>query len=107
MAKKIDKIDRLETDKVPSLLLRMAIPASISLIFSSLYNIIDTMFVSYLGENALAGISLVNPVTLILSAIGIGVGVGISSCISRLLGKNQTNKVPTYIFSGLTCGVIF
>lgn len=107
MAKKINKIDRLESEKASSLLLKMAIPASISLIFSSLYNIIDTMFVSYLGENALAGISLVNPITLILSAIGIGVGVGISSCISRLLGKNQSNKIATYIFSGLTCGVIF
>lgn len=76
---KTDNVEKLDSAPVPSLLLKMAVPASIALVFSSLYNIIDTMFVSYLGETALAGISLVNPITLMLSAVGIGTGVGLSS----------------------------
>lgn len=107
MENKTDKTTLIASAPVPKLLLKMALPASVSLLFSSLYNIIDTLFVSYLGQDALAGISLVNPIVLILSAIGIGVGTGLNSWVSRLLGQKKYKTISTYILSAFSCGVIF
>ena len=72
------------------LILGMSWPAMLSMLINAIYSIVDSIFVSYLGEDALVAVTLVLPVQLMLVAFGVGTGVGINSVIARKLGeKNQ------------------
>jgi putative MATE family efflux protein len=72
------------------LILGMSWPAMLSMFINAIYSIVDSIFVSYLGEGALVAVTLVLPVQLMLVAFGVGTGVGINSVIARKLGeKNQ------------------
>ena len=72
------------------LILGMSWPAMLSMFINAIYSIVDSIFVSYLGEDALVAVTLVLPVQLMLVAFGVGTGVGINSVIARKLGeKNQ------------------
>ena len=75
---------------VPKLLMNMAWPAILSMTISALYNIVDSIFVAQISEDALTGVSIVNPIQMLIIAVAVGSGVGINSLIARRLGaKNQ------------------
>ena len=68
----------------------MAWPAILSMTINAMYNVVDSIFVSRIGEDALTAVSLVNPIQMMIIAISVGSGVGINSLIARRLGaKNQ------------------
>ena len=68
----------------------MALPAILSMTINALYNVVDSIFVSRISEDALTAVSIVNPIQLMIIALSVGSGVGINSLISRRLGaKNQ------------------
>ncbi len=74
---------------VLSLLMRMGIPMIISMIVGALYNIVDSIFVARISEEALTALSLVYPIQYFAHAVGVGFGVGISSQLARNLGEKQ------------------
>lgn len=75
---------------VKKLLWSMAWPAILSMSINALYNVVDSMFVSRLNEDAFTALSIVNPVQMMIIAVAVGSGVGVNSLISRRLGaKNQ------------------
>ena len=86
------RLDALGKEKVLPLLLRLSLPASLALLSTALYNIIDTFWVTRLGPNAVAGVTLIFPLQLVFTALGTGTGVGISSLVSRLHGKGSTSS---------------
>lgn len=69
------------------LLLSMALPMVVSMLVNSLYNIIDSLFVAKIGEDAITALSLVYPVQNLINALAIGFGVGINAVISYHLGE--------------------
>lgn len=71
------------------LLFSMGAPLAISMMIQALYNIVDSIFVSYIGENALTAITLSFPVFMLMISVAAGTGVGMNSLISRLLGAKQ------------------
>ena len=73
-------------------LLRMSIPLIISLLISSLYNLIDAMWVSGLGADALAGVGFVTPIFMILIGFGNGLGAGSAFALSKYIGENNKQK---------------
>ena len=82
--------NKMGTMPVPKLLMNMAWPAILSMTISALYNIVDSIFVAQIGEDALTGVSIANPVQMLIIAVSVGSGVGINSLIARRLGaKNQ------------------
>ena len=81
------KENRMGTENINKLLLSMSVPMMISMLVQALYNIVDTMFVSKLGQDALTALSLAFPVQNLLIAIGVGTGVGTNAFLSRSLGK--------------------
>lgn len=81
------------TQKVSRLVLNTGIPLMLSLLINSLYNFVDSIFVSRVAENALTGLSLAAPVQIMVSALGLGNAVGLNAAISRALGEGRRDKV--------------
>ena len=88
------------------LLMKMAIPPMISMLIQSMYNIIDSMFVAQLGNDALTAVSLAFPIQNILLGAAVGTGIGVNSLISRTLGEKNIDKSNTVVTYGLILGFI-
>ena len=73
-------------------LLRMSIPLIISLLISSLYNLIDAVWVSGLGADALAGVGFVTPLFMVLVGIGNGLGAGSAYALSKYIGQRNKKR---------------
>lgn len=89
---------KLGTVPIPKLLWKMSTPAILSMCVQSLYNIVDSVFVSHISENALTAVSLAFPMQMLVLAIALGLGIGSSSIISRKLGEKNcadANKIAT------------
>lgn len=80
-----------ELGKMPmnKLVLTLSLPMMISMFIQSLYNVVDSMFVAQISEEALAALSLVFPIQMLMVAIGIGTGVGMNAELSKRLGEGN------------------
>ncbi len=85
---------------IPKLLLTMSLPPMISMLIQSLYNIIDSIFVANLGQDALTAVSLAFPLQSLALAFGVGVGIALSALLSRSLGEKDFVKANRYIQNG-------
>ena len=74
------------------LMISMSVPMMISMFVQALYNIIDSVFVAKLCEEALTAVALSFPVQNAMTAFGVGTGVGISAMISRALGAGDSSR---------------
>lgn len=96
---------------IPRLLITMSLPMMISMLVQALYNIVDSMFVAQISEDALTAVSLVFPIQNLMIAVAAGTGVGINALLSRNLGEKNfegADKAATNgIFLGLISSVIF
>lgn len=87
------------------LILTMSFPIMISMLIQALYNIVDSMFVARVSENALAAVSLCYPVQMILVAVACGTGVGVNALLSRYLGEKKREKANQVALHGLFLAV--
>ena len=82
--------NKMGTQPIPKLLFSMAIPIMLSMMVQALYNVVDSIFVAKLSEDALTAVSLGFPMQNLVIAFSTGLGVGINALLSRSLGeKNQ------------------
>lgn len=94
---------------VGKLLLNMALPMMISMLVQALYNIVDSIFVSRISEDALTAVSLAFPVQNIMISVGTGIGVGMNALLSRSLGENKQEAANNAAKNGWflsVCGYI-
>lgn len=105
-----NRIKILKEENIDKALFKLGIPMVISLLVAALYNVVDTYFVSGLGKEAVAAVSVAFPIQLIFLGIGLTFGAGAGSYISRLLGaKNnkEANIVATVsLFSSAIMAII-
>jgi putative MATE family efflux protein len=105
-----ENTEKLKTMKIGKLIMVMSLPAITSMIVQALYNVVDSIFVSELGEKALTALALVYPLQLVIIAIFAGIGVGVNVGISRNIGaskiKDATITAEHGIFIGLILWVI-
>lgn len=90
------KENKMGTMPINKLLISMSLPMMISMLVQALYNVVDSIFVSQISENALTAVSLAFPVQNFMIAVGVGTGVGINALLSRSLGEKkfeQANRV--------------
>ena len=96
---------------VGKLLMNMAGPMIISMLVQALYNVVDSMFVARVNEDALAALSLAFPVQMLMVAIGIGTGVGTNALLSKSIGQGDNKKASRIagnaIFLALVIYIIF
>lgn len=85
------KENKLGTMPVKKLVVTMALPLIISNLVQALYNIVDSIFVAQISENATKAISLAFPIQMLMIAVAVGTGVGMSSLMSRKLGEKNRN----------------
>lgn len=81
-----------------SLIVSMSLPMMISMLVNALYNIMDSLFVARISENAMTALSLVFPVQNLINSIGVGFGIGLNALISYCLGagdKRRANVTAT------------
>ena len=88
---------------VGKLLANMSMPPMISMLAAALYNVIDSIFVAKVSEDALTAVTLVFPVQMFMMAINVGIGVGLTSLISRRLGEKRQGDAD----SAATHGFVF
>ena len=89
----MEKENVMGTEKMSKLILVTGIPLMLSLLINSLYNFVDSVFVSRVSEDALTALSLASPVQFMVSALGLGNAVGLNAVISRALGERRPDKV--------------
>ena len=92
--------NRMGTMPIGRLLLSMAVPMMLSMMVQALYNVVDSIFVAQLSEDALTAVSLAFPVQNIMIAIAVGVGVGVSALISRMLGMGEREQANRFAMQG-------
>ena len=82
----------MKKQPVLPLLMKMGIPMVISMLVNSLYNIVDSIFVAWISEDAMTALSLVYPIQNLVNAICIGFSVGVNAVIARKLGEGEKEK---------------
>lgn len=97
--------NKMGTMPVRKLLLSMAWPAILSMTINALYNIVDSIFVSRISEDALTAVSLVNPIQMLIIALSVGSGVGINSLIARRLGAKKQEEADKAASTGIRIGL--
>ena len=89
------------TAPVLPLIIKMSLPAILSMLAQSLYNIVDSIFISWDSEAGLTAVSLAFPVQMLCSAVGVGTAVGINSLVSRRLGEQRQQDADNAATHGL------
>ncbi len=84
--------NKLGTMPIGRLLISMSIPMMISFFIQALYNMVDSMFVARISENALTAVSIAFPLQQLITAIGVGTGVAVNALVPRYAGQGQTDK---------------
>ncbi|MEB1807289.1 MAG: MATE family efflux transporter [Bacillaceae bacterium] len=95
--------ERLGTEPIPKLLKSLSIPAIIGMVVMALYNVIDTIFISYgVGIAAVAGVTISFPLMMLMMAISAAMGIGGASVISRRLGERKEKEANQVFGNVLT-----
>lgn len=98
--------NKMETRDIFPLLMSMSLPMVLSMLVQSLYNIIDSIYVSYLGTGALTAVSLAFPLQNIVLSVAVGIGVGIASVLSISLGKKDQKRANEAATMGMALTLI-
>lgn len=106
-----EKENKMGVVPVNKLLVGMSLPMMISMLVQALYNVVDSIFVSRICENALTAVSLAFPIQQVLIALAAGIGVGVNAALSKALGEKNKEKVDKVAINGiflmLLCWIAF
>ena len=103
----MDRSQQLGSEKIRTLLIRLSMPATIAMVVSAMYNIVDSIFIGRgVGVMAIGGLTVAFPVQMAVMALAQMIGIGAASAVSRNLGANNREKARqvagnSYIMAGL------
>lgn len=86
---------------VNKLLVSMSLPMMISMLVQALYNVVDSIFVSRISENALTAVSLAFPIQSLMIAVAVGTAVGVNALLSKSLGEKEFEKANLVAVNGI------
>ena len=98
--------NKMGTMPMTKLIFSMSLPAMFSMLIQALYNIVDSIFVSFIGEDALTAVSLVYPMQMLIISFAVGTGVGVNSLISRRLGEKEYDEASHAANHGIVLAFI-
>ena len=88
----INQENSMGSQPIKRLLFTMSVPMMVSMMVQGLYNIVDSIFVARLGEDALAAVTLAFPAQAVMIGVGIGTGVGANALLSKSLGERNFTR---------------
>ncbi|MCI8674349.1 MAG: MATE family efflux transporter [Lachnospiraceae bacterium] len=91
---------------VGKLLISMSLPMMISMLIQALYNIVDSIFVAQIGENALTAVSLAFPLQMLTISVSTGTGVGINALLSKSLGEKKFKDANEAATNGIFLAIV-
>lgn len=97
----LQKENKMGVMPVNKLLLTMSLPIMVSMLVQALYNIVDSVFVAMISENALTAVSLAFPIQSLMIAVATGTGVGINAVLSKALGEKNFDKANKTAVNGV------
>lgn len=97
----------MNNQKTFKLLMKLGLSMVISMLINSLYNIVDSLFIAKISDDALNAISLIYPLQNIVMALAVGFGVGVASSISYYYGSKENDKMNNAASLGLLYGFIY
>jgi len=98
--------NKMGTRAIGPLLLGMALPTMASMMVQALYNIVDSIFIARLGEQALTAVSLAFPIQMLMISVGVGTSIGVNSLLSRRLGERRKADAEAVAGNGLFLAVV-
>ena len=99
--KTIQTENKMGTMPINKLLISMALPMMISMLVQALYNVVDSIFVAKLSENALTAVSMAFPVQNLMIGMATGIGVGMNALLSKNLGQKDQEGVNKAALHGI------
>ncbi len=109
MKSKAVSADRMGTEPTGKLLFTMSAPLCVSMLVQALYNIVDSIFVSRIDEQALAATSLAFPIQSLMISFSVGMAVGMAALLSRSLGEGNRKRAQEACYNGIfivLCGAV-
>lgn len=100
----MQKTNKMGDAPMLQLIAGMSLPAMFSMLIQALYNIVDSVFVSQLGEDALTAVSLAFPIQMLIISFAVGTGVGLNSLVSRRLGERRQADADAAATHGMILG---
>jgi len=98
--------NKMGTMPVGKLLIQISLPMMISMLVQALYNIVDSIFVARISENALTAVSLAFPIQNLMISVAVGTGVGINALLSMRLGQKDFKAVSQTALHGVFLTII-
>ncbi|MBR6483644.1 MAG: polysaccharide biosynthesis C-terminal domain-containing protein, partial [Clostridiales bacterium] len=95
------KENKMGTMPVKKLIVSMSLPMMISMLVQALYNIVDSIFVAQLSQDAMNAVTLVFPMQNLMIALGMGTGVGINAILSKSLGEKKQEEADNAANTGI------
>lgn len=93
--------NKMGTMPVNKLLITMSVPMMLSMLVQALYNVVDSIFVARIEEDALTAVSMAFPMQMLMMAMGIGMGVGVNALLSKSLGAGDQESVNKAATNGI------
>ncbi|MEI7884356.1 MAG: MATE family efflux transporter [Clostridia bacterium] len=94
--------EELRTEKIGKLLLKFSIPAIVGMLVSALYNVVDRMYIGWIGPMAMTGIGLTLPFMTLIMAFGMLIGIGAGAMISIRLGQDKKEAAEKILGNAFT-----
>lgn len=95
----------MRTRPVLPLVISMALPMTISMLVNALYNIVDSLFVAKISDDAMTALSLVYPIQNLMMATTVGFGIGINAMIAYFLGAKKEKEANISASVGVVCNI--
>ena len=102
----METCNKMEYQPINRLIIKMCLPPMISMFLQYSYNMIDSMFVACINEQALAAVSLSFPITNLMNSLSVWIGVGINVLIAGYLGQKKAGQGKFCCYNGIDFVVI-
>lgn len=95
------KENKMGTMSVSRLIISMSLPMMLSMLVQALYNVVDSIFVAQISENAFTAVSLAFPVQNLIASVGCGTAIGVNALLSKYLGQRLADKASSSARNGI------
>jgi len=102
-----ERANKMAIMPIKKLVMSMAVPAMISMVIQAMYNVVDSIYVSRVSEEALTAVSLAFPLQLVIIALVAGTSAGVTSLISRRLGEQDRESASKAASHGYMINIFY